>query len=691
LVSWPRAGLGAILLLAAGLNSVGLDREGYGNTYYAAAVKSMLTSWPSFFFAAFDAGGYISVDKPPVGLWVQALSARLFGFSGLSLLLPQALAGTLSVGALYLMVRRAFGPAAGLLAALALAVTPISVVTNRNNTMDSQLILVLLLAAWSASLAAERGHLGWLLASAALVGLGYNIKMLQAFPILPGFGLAYLCAAPVRLRQRFGHLALAGLVLLVVALSWSLLVDLTPAAQRPYVGSSGSNSAISLALGYNGLGRLTEALAARLPVPALPGVTIDLSVAPAFAPGIGEPGLLRLFSEGLAGQASWLLPAALIGLAAASAELIWTRSDAVSTRRRRVALLIWGGWLVAWGVYFSVARFYHIYYLIMLGPPIGALAGAGLWALWRAYWRGGWRRGLLPLSLLPSAAIQVRMLTGYPQWGTWLIPLLLCGTLLAGVGLLRNRRAALAACATGLLVLFVSPTVWAAVGLRDGQGGAWLPQAGPSRPFGPASGGSPAFARVGAGPGGQSFGGGGPPGGLAPGQAPFGGRGPRGGFGRGGQGAFTFAGEQWNTLDPGLVSYLLANQGSARYLVATPSSSYASLFILATDQPALALGGYQGWDQVVSPAGLATMVSDLAVRFFLLPAASGFDQPAGGGTDATAALQRWVRARCAEVPTAQWQADPVPADPARGRGFGAAGRGQELYDCGAGTSSVAGS
>lgn len=219
-VRWEGPALGAILLLAAALNGLGLDREGYANTYYAAAVKSMLTSWRNFFFVAFDAGGFVSVDKPPLGLWVQAARAKLLGFSGPSLLLPQALAGVAAVALLYWLVRRTWGPAAGLVAALALAVTPISVVTSRNNTSDSLLVLVLLGAVWAVSVATGRGRLPSLLLGAVLVGFAFNIKMLEAYLVLPALGLTYLFGAPIRLRRRLGHLALAGMVTLLVSFAW---------------------------------------------------------------------------------------------------------------------------------------------------------------------------------------------------------------------------------------------------------------------------------------------------------------------------------------------------------------------------------------------------------------------------------------------------------------------------------------
>jgi 4-amino-4-deoxy-L-arabinose transferase-like glycosyltransferase len=175
-----RQALALILLLAAAANFYQLQREGFGNLYYAAAIRSMLASWHDFFFVAFDPGGFVTVDKPPLGFWIQAASARLLGFSGFSLLLPEALAGVAAVGVLYVLVRRIFGPAAGLLAALFLALTPISVVTNRNNTIDSLLVLTVLLAAYAVSRAIERGSLRWLLLGAVLVGLGFNIKMLES-------------------------------------------------------------------------------------------------------------------------------------------------------------------------------------------------------------------------------------------------------------------------------------------------------------------------------------------------------------------------------------------------------------------------------------------------------------------------------------------------------------------------------
>src|SRR4051812_23365575 len=230
---WQRVGLMGGLLLPAFLNLFRLDRGGNGNQYSPAPVYSMLQSWHTFFYASFDPGGFVTVDKPPLGFWIQAASARLLGlfgvpYSGLSVILPEALAGVASVAVLYYLVRRAAGPTAGLIAALALAVTPVSVAVSRNNTIDASLVLTLLLAAWAAFRATERGSLGWLLVSAALVGLGFEIKMLQAYLAAPAIYLLYLVAAPRAPLARIGHLALASVVLLVVSLAWPVAVDLTP-------------------------------------------------------------------------------------------------------------------------------------------------------------------------------------------------------------------------------------------------------------------------------------------------------------------------------------------------------------------------------------------------------------------------------------------------------------------------------
>lgn len=249
-------GLVMILILSAVLNLANLGIEGYANQYYAAGVKSMTMSLKNFFFVSFDPAGFVTIDKPPLGFWIQAISAKIFGYSGWSIILPQAIAGVISVWVIYRVVKRSFGSAAGLISALCLAVTPVFVAVSRNNTCDNLLVLTLLLACLALSIAAEKGKLKYLLISLALVGVGFNIKMLQAYMVVPALYITYLLANTVSIKKRIVHLIAGTAVLLAVSFSWAVAVDLTPAANRPYVGSSGSNSVIQLILEHNGLERL---------------------------------------------------------------------------------------------------------------------------------------------------------------------------------------------------------------------------------------------------------------------------------------------------------------------------------------------------------------------------------------------------------------------------------------------------
>src|SRR5213080_877089 len=562
-----RVALGGILLISVVMNFYELGKNGFGS-YYPAAIRSMLDSWQNFFFVSYDPGGFVSIDKPPVGFWLEAASAKIFGFNSVSILLPQALAVVLSVWLLYYLVRRHFGVVAGLLAALALALNPISILTNRNVTIDSTLTLVLLLGAWTVLKAAETGRLRWLLLTAFIVGIGFNIKMLEAYLVVPAYGLLYLLAAPHRLRKRIGHLALAGVLLLVVSLSWVVAVDLTPASQRPYVGSTQDNSELSLALGYNGIQRLLGGFvggfgrgssANRFPNGAPPsgntgrnGTSSTPGTPPHFGNGgstnargigagqqppsggsggagglfdIGTPGPLRLFIQPLAGQIAWLLPFALLGAVA----LAWQRRPRLKSDRKQQSLVLWGMWLLTMGIFFSVASFFHQYYMTEMAPAICALFGIGLVVMWQDYRRPGWRGWLLPIALIVTVAEQIHILTYYPTWGQWLIPLMVVLCAIAVVVLVSARlaprigvkvpraRYLLPALGVGVLAMMLAPTVWAAIPVIQNTT-AQLPVAGPSQ----ANGFGGNFA---------------------------GGRGDNGG------------------TNQALVSYLLANQGNATYLV----------------------------------------------------------------------------------------------------------------------------
>lgn len=254
---WDKFILVLIMALTGFFTFYKIGSQDYSNAFYTACVKSMLTNWKNFFFVSLDPGGWVTVDKPPVSLWVQALFAKIFGFSTWSYLVPEALAAVAMVAIIFHMVNRHFGKIAGLISALALAISPIFIVVSKTNNTDTILILFMLLSAWAMMAAADRGQLRYLILSVVLLGVAYNAKTLEAFLILPALYAVYFFAANAKWRTRIWHLVVATAVLATVALSWSVIVDLIPASERPYVDNSTNNSELQLEFGYNGIQRVT--------------------------------------------------------------------------------------------------------------------------------------------------------------------------------------------------------------------------------------------------------------------------------------------------------------------------------------------------------------------------------------------------------------------------------------------------
>jgi 4-amino-4-deoxy-L-arabinose transferase-like glycosyltransferase len=464
--------LGLITLLSALLNFVNLSIEGTANSYYAAAVKSMTLSFKNFFFVSFDPSGFVTIDKPPLGFWLQAISAKIFGFSGWSIILPQALAGVISVIIVYYIVKRSFGSLAGLISALALAVTPVFVAVSRNNTVDNLLVLVLLLACWAVSIAAEKGKFKYLILSMVLVGIGFNIKMLQAYMVAPALYITYLLTSAVSFKKKIIHLVVGTVVLLAVSLSWAIVVDSIPAANRPYVDSSTNNTVMELITGHNGIERLSLSSSSNHggnpngngQAPSRSGNSTDSTSSatqsqsgqsnqgfpgnpPANDQGMpgnppsgngqmgpgnggnmqggpngGSSGLqgtfggqtassiTRLFSKNiLSDQIVWFIPLAVFGfIAAAIKEKLKLKLD----NNRKQSLVLWFMWFLPVFIYFSFnTGTFHSYYLTMLAPPVAALTGIGITSMWELYKEGTWKSWFLPVSLLANGAVQLLMLS----------------------------------------------------------------------------------------------------------------------------------------------------------------------------------------------------------------------------------------------------------------------------------------
>ncbi len=462
----------ALLLLAGALNLWGLDRNGFANEYYAAAVRSMGSSWHAFIYGSFDAAGVMTVDKPPLASWVQVAFVKVFGYGSWSLLVPQALMGMASVALVYDLVRRPFGRAAGAVAGLVLALTPISVAISRHNNPDALLVLCAVAAVWFCVRGLEDGRTRWLVLSGVAVGLGFETKMAVALMVVPGIVAAWLWISPRGIRSALGQVAAFSGAAVAVGGAWPLLLALTPASGRPWVSGTADNSIWSLIFGYNGLGRLVGQSGG-------PG---GAGGGPGGGPGggggagslFGGPtGVTRLVESSLGGQAGWLIGAALVGAAAVVLAGRLRRSDPRS------------GWVIAVGgafltcaVAFSTASgIFHPYYVSLLAPFTAALVGALV-----PHVTGGGRtaRVLACLAVAGAVATELMVLHNQPGQLTWLAPVLF----VAGAGLVamlavgmpaRVRRIVLMA-ALGLALL--APAAWAVQTLGHATNGTF-PSGGP--------------------------------------------------------------------------------------------------------------------------------------------------------------------------------------------------------------------
>jgi 4-amino-4-deoxy-L-arabinose transferase-like glycosyltransferase len=649
---WARPALLALLVLTALLYIVGLSRSGWANDFYAAAVQAGTKSWKAFFFGSSDASNFITVDKTPAFLWVMDISARIFGLNYWSVLVPQALEGVATVAALYATVRRWFGPAAGILAGVAMALTPVAALMFRFNNPDALLTLLMTLAAYAVTRAIEAGKTRWLVLAGALLGFGFLAKMLQAFLVLPGFALAYLVAGPHGLGKRTLQVLAGGAAVLVAAGWWVAAVMLTPVADRPYIGGSTNNNILGLTFGYNGFGRLDGNETG----------SVGFGGHGVAATG-GSSGLTRLFASDMGGQISWLLPAALIALVA----LLWGTRRAPRTDRIRAAALVWGGWLLVTGVVFSyMAGIIHSYYTVALAPAIAALVGIGAVQLWRV--RNGWRgherswfgRGTLAAGIVTTTVWSYVLLDRAPAWYPWLrVVVLLTGLGAAAVLIAGHWLAPAAATAWGRLVLVLAPVSLAVVAALAGpfaysvdtaatsHTGA-LPTAGPTvAAFGGLGG---AGARGGFPRGGgfgrgafrhAGFGHGGFPGGSGGRfHGGFGGRGAggRGGAGGGGGGGGGLAG---NTQVSSALTTLLKNGSSGyRWAAATVSSDGAAPLQLAGGEPVMSIGGFNGTDPAPTLAQFEKYVADHDIHYFVGANSDSF----GGGSGDAAQITSWVEA-----------------------------------------------
>ena len=522
-------------------------------------------------------------------------------------------------------MRRWSGHAAGLVAGLVLALTPVATLMFRFDNPDAMMVLLLTCAVYAVVRALESASTRWIAWAGVFVGFAFLAKMLQAFVILPVLALVYLLAAPTPLRRRLWQTVVLGVTTLVAAGWWVALVEVWPKASRPYIGGSQDNTVWDLLIGYNGLGRLNGDEAG--------------SVGGGMGQGgsrWGATGWNRLFLDGMGGQISWLLPAAVIFLVAG---LVW-RWRAPRTDRPRAALLLWGGWLVLMGGVISFSQgIIHEYYTVALAPPIGALVGMGAAVGWRRR-QDPVVRAVLAAAIAATASWGYVLLNRTPDWAPYLRPIVLGGGLLAAVAVLAlpwmSRKAAAGLAAGALSVGLLAPAAYSLNTARTPQRGS-IVTAGPSTGFGGGFGGG----RGGPGGGGPTGAFGAPPGmaaGPAAGtQGNVTGNGGGPGNGGGGMGGLLDA----STPSSELLDALNADADSYTWVAATTGANNAAGYQLSTGHAVLAIGGFNGTDPSPTLDQFVAWVHAGRIHYYL-GGGTGMGGGPGGGSGTASEIASWV-------------------------------------------------
>lgn len=624
---WARPALLGLLAATALLYLWGLGASGWANSFYSAAAQAGSASWKAFFFGSSDAANSITVDKPPMALWAMALSVRLFGLSSWSLLVPQAVMGVASVGVLHGTVRRTTGSAAaGLVTGAVLALTPVAVLMFRFNNPDALLTLLVigsvactLRALESTRLRAEglAAHpVRWLALAGALVGFAFLTKMLQAFLVLPALAVVYLLAAHTPIGKRIGHLLVALGSMILAAGWWIAVVELWPASSRPYIGGSQTNSILELTLGYNGLGRIT-------------GNEVGSVGGNAGGNGTGmwgETGILRLLDSEIGGQIAWLLPAALILLGAG----LWFTRRHPRTDRLRAGLVAWGLLLLVTALTFSfMAGIFHAYYTVALAPAIAALVGIGAVLLWQ-------RREDYVAALLMSCTVAFTTAFGFflldrtsdfLPWLKWVVAVLglTAALLLVGVRHL-PRRIALVVASAALVAGLAAPAAYSVTTAATAHTGS-IPTAGPDSASGPGGGGGPGGMRMGTPPG------------LPQSQTQT----------QNGTGATAGGLLEGSQSSATITAMLQSDADSYTWAAAAAGSNSAAGYQLASEEPVMAIGGFNGSDPSPTLTQFKQYVADGAIHYFIA-GGGGFGGGMGGpggsssGSNASSEISSWVAA-----------------------------------------------
>ncbi len=656
---WVRPALLTLLAATAVLYLWDLGATGWGNSFYAAAVQAGTKSWKAFFFGSSDSSNFITVDKPAAFLWPMEISARIFGLNSWSMLAPQALEGVATVGLVYLSVRRWFSAQAAILGGAVVALTPVAALMFRYNNPDAMLAMLLAGALYATMRGLERAQTKWLVLAGALVGFGFITKMMQAFLILPVMAVVYLLAAPTGWWRRVWQVFLMGVSVLVAGGWWVAAVVLTPAADRPYIGGSQDNNLLNLIFGYNGFGRITGSETG-----SVGGGRVAGSM-------WGPTGFTRLFNSEFGNMMSWLLPGALV----MGAVLLALTIRARRTDRERAALLLWGGSLISTGLVISLAQgIIHPYYLVALAAPLGGLLGIATMGLWQRRDSLAGRIGLaagLAVTVVWSYILLGRTADWFPALRPFVavvgtlgviailafpllrsVPKLAVGLVAAlgfGAALAAPLFSTVATAATPHNGAIPSVTPTAAGGFGGGPGrgfpggfGGGVPRAFAGGGFPGAGNGTGGFPGgfPGAGTGtGTGTGTGGFPGGFPGGAPPSFGGGARRAFGGGGGPGGILGASQSNAA---LNTQLRANAGHYTWAAATVSANSAAGYQLASGEPVMAIGGFNGTDPAPTLAQFEKYVADGKIHYFIAGGRGGGPGGASASSNDAAQITSWV-------------------------------------------------
>ncbi len=575
--------IGILLILTAATYLYGAMQNGMANSYYAAAVQAASSNFTAWLFGSLDAANFVSVDKPPLATMIMGLSAKIFGFSSFSMLLPNVLAGVITVYLVYRITRRYFGFKSGLLAGIALAVTPVVALMSGFNNPDAILMCFLTASGYCFIKALESHPIRNLILSAIFSGLAFNTKMLQGLMILPAIYVVYLCFAKPKLNKRILHLGIFTGVVMLASLSWSILVYLTPAEMRPWVGSTNDNNIWSLIFGYNGFGRLLG---------NSPGNGGGGGGRTGFG---GTTGIFRMFNEEFGPNIAWFIPAALIGMIAVAIKL---RNKERSNIQFGITAF-WTIWLLTHMFIFSMTSgTIHPYYVVVLAPAIAALVGISLPLIVRLY-KTEQNIWLLPVTVgatILTAAINLS--TGGLTGMMWVI--LSLGVISSLLLVLAKslpkanqgneqdkevRQAILLKVGSVLSIISVlaTPVYYTVATVTQTHVGS-IPTAGPSST------------------------------------------------------ALMGSNNENAEAESALVTYLLANSSESTWIAAVNSANESAAIQISTGKPVAALGGFNGSDPVLTLAQFKEYVASGKIKYYV---ASSHGM--GGGPGGSSEIVSWIK------------------------------------------------